>query len=111
MTNLKVRIGRRIVEAREIMGWEQKELAAQLGVPPSTLNEWENGNVNVKWEWLERIARVTGREVSYLLPGSEVPDLALALEKAFPELTPLQIREVIEYAAYKASGQASIRGG
>jgi len=99
MTDFKVYVGAKIREARRIIGWEQKELAAALHTPIQTVNAWENGKVRIKWEDLQRIARVTGRGLSFFLPGTEATDLAHAMKAMFPGLEEETIGEMIAFIA------------
>lgn len=64
----------RIVQARELAGLTQKELAARLGISPSTLNGYEKGNHDPKSPGLVAIANLCGVTVDYLLGLSERPD-------------------------------------
>lgn len=41
-------MGTQIKEAREAIGWTQAELAAEVGVNPTTVFHWENGKFNPK---------------------------------------------------------------
>ena len=56
-----------IREARERIGLSQKDLAAQLGIKPSTFNGYETGAHDPKSELLVKIAKKCGTSVDYLL--------------------------------------------
>lgn len=62
-----------IREAREKAGLTQKELAAIVGVHPSTFNGYEKGNHDPKSDLLAKIADACGVTVDYLLGKSERP--------------------------------------
>jgi len=99
MTNLKVHIGQRIRDARELAGWtQQTELARRLGVPRQTLNDWETGQSGVSWENLQRIAELTGRKLSFFLPDSEKADLAATLLALYPKMDAGTVRSIMRIA-------------
>lgn len=54
--------GLAVQQARLARGMSQKELAAELGVPQSTISEIENGKSTIYLRRLLSIARVTGIE-------------------------------------------------
>ena len=54
-------LGEQIVSSRRLLGLRQKDLAASLGVDPSTLARWERGEREPSKKFLERLtALLTG---------------------------------------------------
>ncbi|MBD2753753.1 helix-turn-helix domain-containing protein [Spirosoma validum] len=67
MTNVKMRVGHLIREARKAKGLTQKELGAKLGVSESTFNQYESGKQNLTIETLERVANAIGVDIKALI--------------------------------------------
>jgi len=79
----KRQLGDRIRSARAARGWKQKHLAAEVKVEPITVSRWERGASTPDLEVLNRVARATGKPVSYFVAGaSEQPESRSSLEKA-----------------------------
>lgn len=57
----------RLKELRKKKGLSQQALANELGVHYRTLQNWENGESNIKPEKAERLAKIFNVPVSYLL--------------------------------------------
>lgn len=66
-------IAARLRAARGYAGLKQPELAAQLGISKETLSRMENGRTKVESSTQERIARVTGVPLEFLLNGWAKP--------------------------------------
>jgi transcriptional regulator with XRE-family HTH domain len=64
-------LGARIRAARAAKGWKQKHLAAEVNVEPITVSRWERGATTPDLEVLNRLARATGRPVTYFVGGGE----------------------------------------
>lgn len=63
-----------IKEARERIGMSQKELAASLGIKPTTFNGYENGTHDPKSEILASIAMKCETSVDFLLGCTDDPN-------------------------------------
>ena len=61
----------RLKELRKEKGLSQKALANELGVHYRTLQNWENGESNIKPEKAEELAKIFNVSVAYLLGYSE----------------------------------------
>ena len=61
----------RIREARERLGWSQRDLAEKVGVAPNTFHGYESGKHDPKSELLLQIAELCGVTVDYLLGRDE----------------------------------------
>jgi ribosome-binding protein aMBF1 (putative translation factor) len=66
-------IGKRIIQARERLGWNQSELARQIKKPRQHLSQIEQGRQQPRAELLIELAEVLGVSVDYLL-GREDED-------------------------------------
>lgn len=64
----------RIVQARELAGLSQKELAAEMGISPSTLNGYERGKHDPKSDGLTSISKICGVTGDFLLNLSDTPN-------------------------------------
>jgi transcriptional regulator with XRE-family HTH domain len=69
--DLKSAIGRRLVEAREAEGLDQRQMAAALGMSPSALCKIEKGQRGLDSLVLYRAAEMLGRPMSDFFPPSE----------------------------------------
>jgi putative transcriptional regulator len=70
------RIGKRIIQARERLGWTQSELARHIKKPRQHLSQIEQGKQQPRAELLIELAEVLGVSVDYLL-GREGEDSEL----------------------------------
>ena len=57
---MRKEFGRRIVKARELQGWSQKELARRLKVPRERLGRWERGLHSPSLEDVTSLSEVLG---------------------------------------------------
>ena len=65
--------GLAVQQARLARGLSQSELAAELGVPQSTISEVESGRVTIYVRRLLSIARATGLEFSASWEDDDAP--------------------------------------
>ena len=65
--------GLAVQQARLARGLSQRELAAELGVPQSTISEIENGKATIYLRRLLSIARVTGLDFTASWEGDDAP--------------------------------------
>lgn len=56
----RLRIARNIKLIRELRNYNQRYVAAEMGIGRSTLSTWENGLTELKIETLQRLAEVFG---------------------------------------------------
>ena len=63
----------RITEARKYAGLTQRELAAQMGLKPSTVSGYESGTYDPKSDGLAKIATICGVTVDFLLGLTDEP--------------------------------------
>jgi transcriptional regulator with XRE-family HTH domain len=104
-------VGRKVAEARGLAELKQDVLAGRLGLRATALSMIETGANAVTVERLLEIAELTGRDVTWFLPGVEAPDVAAALQQAFPGITDSQVRGVLEFAGYLRSPQSRVGPG
>lgn len=79
MTNEE--IGRRITEAREDAGYNQKQLANKLHVYPSTIGRYERGEIQkISMVMIEAIAKVVSVNPMWLIGKSEHREIKDMLE-------------------------------
>jgi transcriptional regulator with XRE-family HTH domain len=69
-------IGERIARARKESGLTQEELAGLVGVSARSIQGYEAGTV-VPYRHLSELAKVTNRELSWILAGDQPADLPL----------------------------------
>lgn len=79
----------RIRETRQAAGESQRELAAALGVAPSTLSYWENGAYEPDFTSISKIADRYGVSVDYILCRTDMPKDATGKMNAVGVVTPL----------------------
>jgi UDP-N-acetylglucosamine 1-carboxyvinyltransferase len=56
MTDIKLKVGQQIREARKAKGMTQKELGEKLGVSESVVTNYESGKQNLTLETLQKVA-------------------------------------------------------
>lgn len=66
-----VELGTRIAKAIGQSGKKQVEFARELGVPPSNLSRWINGDVAPSYEYIIKIGNIAGVPLDWLLEGGE----------------------------------------
>jgi len=66
----------KLKEIREKRGIMQKDFAKEIGVAPSTLNQYENCKREADYEKLCRIADYLDVSVDYLLGRTDNPDVS-----------------------------------
>lgn len=62
-------MGGRLLRARDVTGLSIKEVAARLGVKPSTVQAWENDRSQPRANRLQMLAGVLNVSLSWLLHG------------------------------------------
>ncbi len=69
-------IAQRVKSLRNHYNMTQDEFAAELGILQSTLSEIERGNVNPKFETLQRLGNlIDHNDLEWLLYGNKVEDI------------------------------------
>lgn len=63
----------RITEARKLAGLSQRDLAARMGLKPSTVSGYESGTYDPKSDGLIKIATICGCTIDYLLGLVDTP--------------------------------------
>lgn len=87
----------RIVLAREAAGLSQTELAAKLGIHPSTLNGYEKGNHDPKSNGWIAIAKICNVSVDYLLGLTDNPKHYYKEKRMTPEYTDTRLKKIIDF--------------
>lgn len=72
-SELQVRVGKRIVEARKARGLSQRELGLLIGAATRTVQTWEGGQRHPRPATLARIAKKTGRPMSWFYEDGLAP--------------------------------------
>lgn len=70
---LSLQIGHRIQQLREEKGWNQRQLAARLGISKTSLSYYESGERVITLQTLLRAAQTFGVPVDFLLPWATEP--------------------------------------
>jgi transcriptional regulator with XRE-family HTH domain len=101
---LRAYVRRRIEEARQIAGYNKSEMARLLNMGKGTYLDLDSGRSKfMDVVLLQQIADATNREITFFLPDAKRPDLAAALLSAYPDLTPEQVRDALDYVASLAA--------
>lgn len=74
---------RRLRQARDIRGWSQSELAAQAGMPASSIAHFETGTRKPSFDTLRRLANALEMTTDFLLGRVDEPGLAEAGDPLF----------------------------
>jgi DNA-binding XRE family transcriptional regulator len=100
----RVRMGARLREAREYLGYSQEEVARALSLSRPSITNMESGQRKVEALELEKLAQLYGRPVSYLLSGeedrSEQASKVAFAARALQGLTQHDLEEVLRFAGY-----------
>ena len=93
-------VRRRIGEARELAGYSQREMAARMGMAPSTWQDVERGPRGLDVALIVRIGQVTGRRLSWFLPAELAAgvELGAVIRGFFPGLPEHRVRQIEELA-------------
>lgn len=75
----------RLKELRKEKGLTQKNLSKEIGIPLRTIQNWENGESNIKPEKAELLAEYFNVQISYLLGYSETRYGSEQITKAIKE--------------------------
>ena len=111
----RVEMGARLRQAREYLNFSQEEVAVALGVPRPAVTNMEAGSRKVESLELDKLARLYGRSVTYLLSGEDefAADEKVAFAaRALQGLTGPDLEEVIKFANYlRNSGRSGTGKG
>ena len=99
------RIGERIRIIRELRQETQEDLASAIGVPRTTLKEWETGRRTVNVHDLQLLSRHLGCSADYLICLSDVasPDLGIQAGVAATGLTEAAVSAVAGLSSSRKS--------
>ena len=84
------RIGSRIAQVRKGAGLTQRELAAELGVTPRSVQNYESGAV-VPYKHLRRIELLTRTRPGWIMGESDQPDLFVSVDAVHEALQRHQV--------------------
>lgn len=79
----------RLKAARELRGWNQTELAAAAGLPPSSIAHFEGGKRKPSFETLRRLANALEMTTDYLLGRTDQPAHAESGDPLFRDVSNL----------------------
>lgn len=65
-------IGKRIAFLRELKGWNQSELAREMGVTPQSVQAWEAGKNVPRQQKMQKLAAVLGATVGELMSDNAI---------------------------------------
>ena len=89
-------LGKRIAQAREMVGLNQSELAKAIGVTKASVSQWEAEQTkNLRINNLFEVARITGADIYWLAVGAPPPPHTKAMVQ-FAKLPPEFQRMVID---------------
>jgi transcriptional regulator with XRE-family HTH domain len=102
----RVRLGDRLKEAREYVGFSQEEVARHLGVPRSAISLIETGVRKVDTLELTKLAKLYQRGVAELTGETPVASTTASVQmvaRAAAELSPEDQSEVLRFAQFLRS--------
>lgn len=92
----------RILVAAKAKGFDQKRLAAVLGISPQIITDWKKGNTTSYTRYIPAISKILGVSADYLLTGENAaiqppsdPELDEFIKK-FNQLTPAERQVMFE---------------
>ena len=74
MKEIDIYIGRRIREAREDLGWNQKQLGELMSYTPMAISHFEKGTRQVRATNLYAFAKVLQKPLNYFVPNSTLSE-------------------------------------
>lgn len=105
------RMGARLREAREYLGYSQDEVAKVLEVSRPAITNIESGQRKVEALELNKLARLYGRTVASLLTDeealSEAESKVAFAARALQGLSELDLKEVLHFAGYLRNSSKS----
>ena len=108
-------IGRRLRESREYLNFSQDEVAFALGLSRPSVTNMELGSRKVDSLELDKLARLYGRSVNYLLTGEEevkTNEKVAFAARALHGLSGRDLDEVMKFANYlRNSARSDYRKG
>ena len=108
----RIQIGTRLREAREYLNFSQEEVATALGVSRPAVTNMEAGSRKVEALELDKLARLYGRSVTYLISGEDenATDERVAFAaRALHGLTGRDLEEVTNFANYLRNSRSGGR--
>ncbi len=82
-------IGKRIALLRELKGWNQSELAREMGVTPQSVQAWEAGKNVPRQQKMKKLADVLGAKVGELMSDD-------VIEGEFERVTAARLESNVE---------------
>jgi transcriptional regulator with XRE-family HTH domain len=107
----QVSLGRRLREAREVLGLKQEDVSAVIGIPRTSVVSMESGKRNVTATELVKLSALYRRSVEWLL-GTE-PDATVegeALLRTTKNLSENDQLQVLRFAQFLANAGPAPRG-
>lgn len=95
------RLGGRLRDAREYLGFSQQYVAQKTGIPRSAVSDIERGERKVDSLELRKFSRLYRYSVDYLLGEESGPDSPVqALARRMGDLTEQDLDEVAKFAEF-----------
>lgn len=114
----RVRLGERIKEAREYLGYSQDEVGAVLGFSRSGVSLMESGNRKIEVLELQKLAKLFERPMSFF---TDEPDKASKADKQIAALARMagtlaagdieELRKFADYLQARAQAKAEKKNG
>ncbi|MFC0709231.1 XRE family transcriptional regulator [Azorhizophilus paspali] len=97
-------IGKRIALAREEKGWNQSELARQLGVKPQSVQAWEAGRNVPRPQKMQQMSRLLGKSVGYFMDDANAISNPAEVEPGPPITSPWRAIPIVGTAQMGTEG-------
>lgn len=94
--NFTQKIGERIKQARQEVGYSQKELGEALQLSDRTVSAYEVGRAQPSLSILKELSRVTSRPIGYFLDELEYSEIDLQLKVKRIEQELLEVKKVLK---------------
>jgi len=98
MSNIKskLKLGKRIKQARHEMGWSQKELAQKLKLSDKAISSYEVNRATPSFLTLKKISRVVHKPIAYFDDGVDSDNLDLQIKIKIVEKELLEIKKLLK---------------
>jgi len=94
--NFSKKIGERIKQARQEVGYSQKELGEALHLSDRTVSAYEVGRAQPSLSILQKLSRVTSRPIGYFLDELEYSEIDLQIKVKKIEQELLEVKKALK---------------
>ena len=94
-----MQVGKKVAQLRKLRDWTQEQLAQKMNVHKSHVSRWENGQMSLKLETLEKLAEVLETNLEDLTSSAPAVPGAVQLVQDYEALNEddrMVVRKVLD---------------